>query len=206
MIDTRDKILTKALELFNENGIEYTGMRELAAILNMRVGNITYYFATKDHLVFSLSEQYSALNSQIHTDNPVTSLYEFLKKASLLYENGIEYRCLMLSMVHIMQQNPMIAERYKEVQNMRSQGLQRNIQTLVTSKHLILKSVDEQWFLVSANSLINRFWMSEAAISGKRGDLTGQVNHYLKLLAFLFRPYASKKGVGDLEQFLGEMG
>ncbi|RYZ50620.1 MAG: TetR/AcrR family transcriptional regulator, partial [Chitinophagaceae bacterium] len=43
-LNTKDKIRDKALELFNERGIEYVGLRELAALLNIRVGNITYYF------------------------------------------------------------------------------------------------------------------------------------------------------------------
>jgi len=47
-MDTRKKILDKALEMFNERGIEYVGLRELASILDMRVSNITYYFPTKD--------------------------------------------------------------------------------------------------------------------------------------------------------------
>ena len=47
---TEEKILSKALELFNARGIEYVGLRELAGILEMRVSNITYYFPTKDEL------------------------------------------------------------------------------------------------------------------------------------------------------------
>lgn len=44
---TKERIVSKALELFNEHGIEYVGLRELAAHLGIRVSNITYYFPTK---------------------------------------------------------------------------------------------------------------------------------------------------------------
>ena len=40
-MSTKEKLVSRALDLFNENGIEYVGMRELAADLNMRVGNVT---------------------------------------------------------------------------------------------------------------------------------------------------------------------
>ena len=53
---TKEKILSKALEMFNDRGIEYVGLRELAAILAMRVSNITYYFPTKDDLVNQLTK------------------------------------------------------------------------------------------------------------------------------------------------------
>ena len=44
-MNTKDKIRDKALEMFNERGIEYVGLRELAAILDMRVEQY--------HLLFS---------------------------------------------------------------------------------------------------------------------------------------------------------
>ena len=47
--------MDKALEWFNERGIEYVGLRELASVLNIRVSNISYYFPTKDDLVYALS-------------------------------------------------------------------------------------------------------------------------------------------------------
>jgi AcrR family transcriptional regulator len=47
MGDTAKKILHKALELFNERGIEYVGMRELAASFGITIGNVTYNFCNQ---------------------------------------------------------------------------------------------------------------------------------------------------------------
>jgi hypothetical protein len=46
--DTEERIVQVALEMFNKTGVEYVGMRELAMALDMRIGNLTYYFPTKD--------------------------------------------------------------------------------------------------------------------------------------------------------------
>jgi hypothetical protein len=35
--------------------------------------------------------------------------------------------------------------------------------------------------------------------------LQSQLGHYLKLLAFLFKPYATKKGLKDIDLFLAEL-
>src|ERR1043165_3123918 len=96
--ETEEKIVQAALRMFNEGGIEYVGMRELAADLGMRIGNLTYYFPTKDDLVFSISQAYTESNSKIHSELPVKSLYDFLHKNKLLFENGLKYQCLLLSM------------------------------------------------------------------------------------------------------------
>ena len=206
MNDTRDRILTKALALFNESGIEYVGMRELAASLDMRIGNVTYYFATKDELVAQLAKQYSDSNSKIHADHPTIGLYAFLKKNELLFKNMIGSRCLMLSMVHIMLRNPIMAAQYDKVQNMRRAGLEQSIRSLCEKNFLKVQSADEHWFMVSANSLINRFWMSEAALSINSLGIEQQAGHYLKLLAYVFMPYATKTGLKELGLFLEELG
>jgi AcrR family transcriptional regulator len=202
MTDTKQRILDKALQLFNESGIEYTGMRELAGSLGMRIGNITYYFPTKDDLVFNLTEQYSKVNSEIYQAMAGESLYEKLKKREALLKNQVVYRSLMLSMVHIIEQNPLIAANYQKIAKTRLNDLSDMVSSLTKKKFLILKDEEEHWFLVSACSLMMRFWLSEAALSGKRNQLDQSINHYLKLFAHLFKPYATKKGLRDIEEFV----
>ena len=203
---TQEKIINRALELFNLSGIEYVGMRELAADLGMRIGNLTYYFPTKDDLVFSLSQAYTASNTQIHIDLPVKSLYDFLNKNVQLFENGLKYQCLMLSMVHLMERNTRIATNYQNVIQDRTSGLVQDISLLEENKYVKFGTEDDKLLIVSSNSLQNRFWFSEAVLSGSRLDLASQMKHYLRMKAHLFRPYATNKGVEDIERFLGELG
>lgn len=48
----RDLILTEALRLFSENGLERTGLKEIAAALGMTHPALYYYFGSKEALVF----------------------------------------------------------------------------------------------------------------------------------------------------------
>lgn len=202
MTGTKEKISDKALELFNDKGIEYVGMRELAAELGMRIGNITYYFPTKDDLVFAIATAYSEANNQIHGEHEVNGLYDFLQKCRMLFLNGVKYRCLMLSMVHVMDQNQLVAESYRKVSTRRFTGLAEMMNKLKEEKHINVEDEDVEWFLMAINSLISRFWYSEAALTVKRNKLDTHVDRYLKLQAMLFKPYATKKGMKDLERFL----
>ncbi|SKB71474.1 TetR/AcrR family transcriptional regulator [Dyadobacter psychrophilus] len=202
---TQEKIINRALELFNQKGIEYVGMRELAADLDMRIGNLTYYFPTKNDLVYSLSQAYTESNNQIHKELPVKSLHDFLKKNVLLFENGLKYQCLMLSMVHLMEQNTLIATNYKNVMQNRASGLMNDVAVLEENKYVKFAGEDDKLLIVSSNSLQNRFWFSEAVLSGSRQNLASQMTHYLRMKAHLFRPYATKKGIDDIERFLSEL-
>ena len=113
---TEEIIVEKALALFNEKGIEYVGMRELAASLDMRVSNVTYYFPTKDDLVNRLSLDLNKLNAEIVVDDKALTIDTFLNMFRRVFNNHVRYRCILLSFVHIMEQNKKISERYKQTQ------------------------------------------------------------------------------------------
>jgi AcrR family transcriptional regulator len=200
----KEQILDKALELFNANGIEYVGMRELAAELGMRIGNITYYYPTKDDLVFAISQAYSDSNTAIHNSFPVNGIYDFLTKFEKIYENGVRYRSLMLSMVHIMERNEKVAENYRKVAQMRTSNMAHAMKRLEEEKHLQVADGDVEWFLVAVNSLIARFWFSEASLSTKRSKLDTRIGYYTRMQAQLLKPYATKKGLKDIERFMAE--
>lgn len=203
---TQEKISKRALDLFNLKGIEYVGMRELAADLGMRIGNLTYYFPTKDDLVFSISQAYTESNSKIHSEFPTKSLYDFLYKNKLLFENGLKYQCLLLSMVHLMEQNTRIAANYQgNVMQNRMSGLIHDIELLKENKYLKFSCEDDKLLIISSNSLQSRFWLSEAVLTESRQNLVNQMTHYLKMKAHLLRPYATKKGLEDIERFVGEL-
>jgi AcrR family transcriptional regulator len=197
---TREKITNKALELFNQNGIEYVGMRELAAALDMKIGNITYYFPTKDDLVNQLALDLSDLNAKTLGKEDIT-MESFLEMRVRNFQNQYMYRGLLLSFVHIMKQNPMVAERYKNIGKQRGDGLRLNIRILQKKGFLKLKSAADLEYLSSLIGLIARFWISEAAISNNNMSVDKQIRHYVELITKIFIPFTTKSGKNQIDQF-----
>jgi AcrR family transcriptional regulator len=197
---TEEKIVQTALEMFNDAGIEYVGMRVLAAAMGMRIGNLTYYFPTKDDLVNRLSIDLAAANNQTIVASDQLTIQDFFKMLEGVFRNHIKYRCLMLSFVHLMERNPIIAKRYGKVQAKRNETWTVNIMALKNHKYLITKSQAEIDFLVSTIALIARFWISEAAISYKSLSEEQQIQHYLNMVARIFLPYATAKGKRELDE------
>lgn len=198
---TEKKIVETALRMFNESGIEYVGMRELAGALKMRIGNLTYYFPTKDDLVNRLSLDLSEENNKIIIPVDQVTMKTFFAMLQQVFHNHVRYRCLMLSFVHIMQQNPIIAKRYGKIQTARNEAWFKNIKALRDGKY-ISAGTQEMDFLVSTIGLIARFWISEAAIAFKNVSEEQQLQHYTKMIARIFLPYATAKGKRDLEELL----
>jgi AcrR family transcriptional regulator len=187
------RIVAVALKMFNETGIEYVGMRELATALDMRIGNLTYYFPTKDDLVNRISLELAAENSKTIVPMTEVTMEGFFEMLTQVFTNHVKYRCLMLSFVHLMQRNALIAKRYSKTQVERNEAWVKNIQALKTGKY-ISADAKEVEFLVSSISLIARFWISEAAVSFRNVRDEQQIEHYIKMTARIFLPFATSKG------------
>lgn len=202
-INRREKILDKALEMFNEQGIEYVGLRELAAVLDMRVSNITYYFPTKDDLVYQLSQELRKKNATVIVARENMTMNGFLVMLHQVFQHHVAFRCLLLSFVHLMEQNKFISASYKKTQDLRNATIKSNIEVLATSGYLKLNDNDaDKDYLVSTIALISRFWISEAAISFRKVSSAEQISHYLTLITTLMMPYATAKAKKEMQQFL----
>ncbi|RYY66062.1 MAG: TetR/AcrR family transcriptional regulator [Chitinophagaceae bacterium] len=199
---TKDKILNKALEMFNERGIEYVGLRELAAVLGIRVGNITYYFPTKDDLVYALSQELGKKNSGVIVTSDNLTMKGFLEMQFAVFQHHQQFRCLMLSFVHLMQQNKLIAEAYKETQKTRKNTIRANMTVLAKSGYLDIKGESELEFMVTTLALISRFWISEAAISFRKLEGDDLIIYYIKLVTTFFLPYSTIKGKKEISDYL----
>lgn len=196
-----DRIVGTALKMFNEKGIEYVGMRELAAALEMRIGNLTYYFPTKDDLVFRLGVELANENNKTIVPLDSMTMEQCFSMLDQVFRNHLKFRCLMLSFVHIMQRNPLLAKRYNKTQSERNETWMRNVNALRESKYITANDEEVQ-FLVSSLALIARFWISEAVVSFRNVSEEDQISHYLKMIARIFIPYATAKGKKFLTAYL----
>ena len=201
-MNTRGKILDKALEMFNERGIEYVGLRELAGVLGIRVGNISYYFPTKDDLIFELSQQLAQKNSEIIIEERNLTMIGFLQMLEKVFSNQVRFRCLLLSFVHLMQQNKLMKTAYKKTQRVRSATIKSNLERLAESGYLKPDQEGGLDFLVSTISLISRFWISEAAVSYAHLTTDEQIRHYLLIITKLLFPYTTPKAKLEISRFV----
>lgn len=200
-MNTKEIIISKAIELFNEKGIEYGGMRELASMLDMRVSNVTYYFPTKDDLVLEIMKQLRIENGKVFQSTNLSSMYDFMEMYRKVFFNQYTYRCLFLSFVHLISQNAVIAKDYKRVENNRREQVIGHLQTLEKNGYL-QKVYSEQLDLLITNiTLVSRFWISEARISYSNYSPNKLVEHYIKVLGNFLYGYSTAKGKKSMQKF-----
>jgi AcrR family transcriptional regulator len=201
-LTTRQFILATALQAFNRQGIEAVGVRDLAALLKLSAGNVTYYFPTREDL---LKELVSDLDSSLRllTDKvTITNVAEFISQQRLILDTQFHYRCLYLSYGTLMVFNKKAHNGLKKLDKQRTEQLKLSLQVLTKSTSLDkLDSSDLKAFLL----LISNFSVSwVACVLGNNPTIKKDqaVKEALESFSTLISPYFSKKGKQDLAKAL----
>lgn len=199
---TKDKIVEKALELYNEHGIEYVGVRELAKELDMKGGNITYYFPTKDDIIAEIARRLAAENNVLFREMRSETIAAFLDSLRAIYANQYKYRAMFISLPHLVMQNRGFAAGYKKNRDVRKKTIEEIINGLVEKKILQPLSPEEVAMFTRLMVMINRFWISESIIDQDIITKEKLIATYVELIANTLKVSATAKGRKEIDQYL----
>lgn len=203
-LGTKEKILQKSLELFNEYGTDAVTVRQIAAELGMSHGNLCYHFPSTDALIQALYLQLvGKLDAVILRGGQERIDLSFLYNMTLLtYDLLNQYRFLMLDFVHIMRRMPMIRAHYQELTLARREQFRFLMNEFVKNGLIrpnLLERECDDWIALA--TLFGDFWLSNAAIlyAGKEED---KVKYYVDLFMRLGIPYLTQGGSEALNAIL----
>lgn len=200
---TREKILESALELFNSKGYANVGVREIARILNISPGNLSYHFPKKEDILFGLLENFSSVNNQQYAwfAEVETTNLNFLILMEKIFHNQFKYRGVYIGNQFVQQElRDSEGYNYKQTAQRRTQAFHRIFKELAKNNQLDLAYKDVE-FLVSYMTLFGRFWISEAFLLEKERDEDEAIAHYLRLLARQLSFFATTDGINSIKSF-----
>lgn len=196
MRNTKEVILSTALNLFNHQGLSKVTLRTIADTIGMSQGNLNYHFRKRDMIIESLYFRLVDRMDEHMTESDKKSLdLEFLfRMSSVIMESFFEYRFFMLDFVQIMRENSKIRKHYRELSKMREK------QFSGLFKHLVDRDIlrdeilpNEYLFLYKRIQILGDFWISSAATTESR--LTKSIiDKYSNILNQAIFPYLTKKG------------
>lgn len=198
---TKEKILAKALQLYNEKGVEIVTSRQIAMALNMSQGNLCYHFPKKEAIIVALYEQlvkkFDDLYLQFSTapsDNKIPPLQVFLTIINITNQYFIDYKFLMLNFVQIMRWHPSIKAHYQALTLERTQ---QNINLFSYFQQIgILKTeqYEGQYLqIIEQFMILNNFWLSHAEILFQSKE-SAKIDHFNQLVGSFIFPYLTEKG------------
>lgn len=197
--DTKEHILHAALRLFNEHGVEFIGIREIARTLGLSPGNMSYYFPKKEDLILALSLELSTKNSALFMIPDDLTFSAYLNRFDQIARNQYEYRFLLISTAHLLVNYPGLAKKYHSTQVKRRDDITRIIDVLRQNGYIKKNlGAKEQDTLRSCLKILGRFWMADWYGESRKQSLEERLAENRELYIFLFKEYLTSKGLRDI--------
>lgn len=184
---TRERVLSAALDLFNERGTAAVTTNHVAASAGISPGNLYYWFSDKDEIVRELYAQFVAAYEGIWGDSGLADLHPDEVLSRLAGGAGLsrQYAFLARDLLGLLHADPVLATRYREVRA-------RRIAMFTDLAHSwrargLIRPLDDATVadLVQALWVIAETWLAFGELDGNRSD----VEHGTRLLQVVLWPY-----------------
>ncbi len=193
---TSEKILAKALFLFNEKGPDQVSALQISQELGISYGNLTYHFKKKDDIILTLYQRMQTeLNNAL--SGLVQSLFEetfYLKLINQILEVTWDYRFVYLNLSSLMTQFEEIRSAEKNYAQSREKILSKAQEYLIREGFLQPANQVDYQLTIRTLSLILYSWISDANLFYE-GDQASKLNYYARLFFNVALPSLTEKGM-----------
>ena len=199
-IDTKTKIVLKAVELFNEKGFSNVSFLKIAQSLSLSPGNVTYHFPKKDDLMNAvyLHFQQEILKSlplkvdEINLSSLHNQIGDFFK-----LQNNLKF--FYSDLVDIVRGYPKIAELHKLHIDNQISRLHDVLNEFSRSGRLKkYESSNLYTFLSRQLWLTGSFWLSRCIVRGMKHDMEELQEQAWSLIY----PHLTDKGKQELSKMI----
>jgi len=200
-MNTKDRILDKAIGLMNLAGNDAVSTHEIAKKLGIRQSNITYYFPSRMELLSALFKRMvEEVNQPVESIEPAnfsfSTFYHSLDRIMQVHER---YRFLLMNYGSLITSNPELNAYLINLLERRHQEFE-GVLTLLSNNGFIIcdKLFAQRVPVMHMLNMIFVYWVQEAAIYHQEKTDAEKRKHFLSLFFQIFIPYLTKKGREDL--------
>ena len=207
MSETKQKILNKALELYNHHGVSNVSIRQLAKDIGISHSNLIYHFPSQEEIILGLHDlllqkAVQLNNDLIQNDSPLKSLYETTRTGfSVVYD----FRFFFNELQYICNTYPRVKEVLKKVEQVRS-VMYKNVIKEMIAKGLLRSEELENEFddLIVRIKIYSDHWLESSSIYDEYTK-EKKIDKYSYLLMQFFYPYLTIKGKDEFKFILSSL-
>lgn len=162
---TKDRILFKSLELFNELGEPNVTTLLISDELDISPGNLYYHFKSKSDILTNLFNWYEQeMNNLLEVPDTLMDIEDQWFFLHLIFENIAKYRFLYQDVVHVLKRHDNIQQRFNRIINKKRKASLRILKSLKGQGNL--KANDSEIEALCENIVLTAtFWLNYAIIS-----------------------------------------
>lgn len=201
MIDTKQRILETARQLYNVHGLTKVSQRQIADEMGISPGNLTYHFKKKQELNLALYEELVTNFDQLfeHVNLETLTMQFFVGFADAMYDTMQRYRFFFVDIIQLMRSNEQIAKHYRELLVLRKQQFDTISQVLIQKGLLQAESRPGTYQGVfNLLQIVMDFYCSAQELNPfTRGE--NDKAHFSQLILQVIAPYLTESGKSSLE-------
>ncbi len=196
----KEKILNKAVELFNERGISSTSPNQIAAALEISSGNLTYHFKTKAILVKSVYEKMDTESQGIMKLDGYLTLDDFRKIMGNFRDFMGKHSFFFHDLFFILHHYPEVGKLYEETNLMRLKRGRSLFEYYIETGRMIPESEGINYDFLTHNVwMVGAFWKLQSKIFTP-GILFDKPMDLVDMTWYMILPYLTEKGREEYEQ------
>lgn len=193
---TKQKILNKALALYNTNGVSNVSIRQLAQDAGISHSNLIYHYPTQEDILIGLHDLLLQKAIELNKDllqnqSTLQSLYSTtITGFAIVYD----FRFFFKELQYVCNTFPKVKEALRNVENVRSNMYRNMIEQLITAgqfrKEELMNEYDD---LIVRIRIYSDHWLASSSIYD---ELSKEeiIEKYAYLLIQHFYPYLTNKG------------
>lgn len=196
----KEKILIKAIEMFNEKGISSTSPNQIADALNISTGNLTYHFKTKAVLVRKVYEKMHADSIDIIKLTGYLTLDDFRKIMIGFREFMKKHNFFFQDLFFIINHYPEVGKLYEETNLMRLKQGRSLFEYYVETGRMIPEEAGINYNFLTHNVwMVGAFWNLQSKIYTP-GAIFSKPMDMVEMTWYMLLPYLTQKGKEEYNQ------
>ncbi|SDB34189.1 transcriptional regulator, TetR family [Flavobacteriaceae bacterium MAR_2010_188] len=175
MHKTKDRIIEKAVELFNSNGLVNVRLQQIADLCEISVGNLAYHYYSKKAIIIAIDQKLEdEIMPILSVDPNFPSLIDFDNHLSNYYHLIKQYSFYFLDVLELERAYPKLhSKRINYIEKMIDQI--ENWLILNSKKEVIKDLIFENQFRHTALTIwiLITFWLTQEKVRGSKDENEG---------------------------------
>jgi AcrR family transcriptional regulator len=207
----REEILAAALRLFNRAGIDGVTTRDIAREVDIRLGNLTYYFPTKNDIVLALVEEVTRSVDEALAENSKHDagnlLLQYYQQVRIIFTTHFKYRFIVHKRYgEIISSLPEVQKHAQDFLKIRFDHWQYLNAGLVQAKFATKALLEQSHAHSHLINILALYWHQEFLIYYPNLTEQQKIDKALAIFFQAYIPYLTPKGLSIIKPVLVELG
>ncbi len=187
---TKNNILQKAVEVFNENGTAAISMNALAEACGMSAGNLQYHYKSKETVIRAILDiMFKEFDVVYQPGQGQFTLDTLRQLVKLNFGIVWKYRFFYREFAALLRNDKILARRFREIQEQRVQDQEALLKHL-TEAGVMQKNIDpsELHNIVLIGWVLGHTWLSYAESMGQKIN-EAALTQAVEIMTQHYKPY-----------------